>query len=119
MRKDLLADKLHEIFEDASGIEIDKASADLSFPEIGFDSLLLTQIATNLKKTFNVAITFRKLFEEYNSINLLADFLDKNLPAGQFEPVAAQQPVTIGYSSAPCANAKYAICNPNGSAMRH
>jgi amino acid adenylation domain-containing protein len=93
MRKDLLADKLHEIFEDASGIEIDKASADLSFPEIGFDSLLLTQIATNLKKTFNVAITFRKLFEEYNSINLLADFLNKNLPAGQFEPVAAQQPV--------------------------
>jgi amino acid adenylation domain-containing protein len=92
MRKDLLADKLHEIFEDASGIEIDKTSADLSFPEIGFDSLLLTQIATNLKKTFNVAITFRKLFEEYNSINLLADFLDKNLPAGQFEPVAAQQP---------------------------
>jgi amino acid adenylation domain-containing protein len=93
MRKDLLADKLHEIFEDASGIEIDKASADLSFPEIGFDSLLLTQIATNLKKTFNVAITFRKLFEEYNSINLLADFLDKNLPASQFEPVAAQQPI--------------------------
>ncbi|MCQ6959018.1 polyketide synthase [Mucilaginibacter aquariorum] len=93
MRKDLLADKLHEIFEDTSGIEIDKTSADLSFPEIGFDSLLLTQIATNLKKTFNIPITFRKLFEEYNSINLLANFLDKNLPAGQFEPAAAQQPV--------------------------
>ncbi|TEW65765.1 amino acid adenylation domain-containing protein [Mucilaginibacter phyllosphaerae] len=100
MRKDLLADKLQEIFEDASGIEIDNASADVSFPEIGFDSLLLTQIATNLKKTFNVPVTFRKLFEEYNSINLLADFLDKSLPAGVFEPVAAapqpkavQQPV--------------------------
>ncbi|MBB5395406.1 polyketide synthase [Mucilaginibacter sp. AK015] len=92
MRKDLLAGKLQEIFEDASGIEIGNASADLSFPEIGFDSLLLTQIATNLKKTFNVSITFRKLFEEYNSINLLADFLDKNLPAGQFEPQQAQRP---------------------------
>ncbi|WP_454801973.1 amino acid adenylation domain-containing protein [Mucilaginibacter phyllosphaerae] len=95
MRKDLLANKLQEIFEDASGIEIDNNSADISFPEIGFDSLLLTQIATNLKKTFNVPVTFRKLFEEYNSINLLADFLDKSLPAGVFEPVAAapvQQP---------------------------
>ncbi len=89
MRKDLLADKLQEIFEDASGIEIDNTSADVSFPEIGFDSLLLTQIATNIKKTFNVPVTFRKLFEEYNSINLLADFLDKSLPAGVFEPVAA------------------------------
>jgi glutamate-1-semialdehyde aminotransferase/malonyl CoA-acyl carrier protein transacylase/acyl carrier protein len=93
MRKDLLADKLYEIFEDASGIEIGKDAADLSFPEIGFDSLLLTQIASNLKKTFNVAITFRKLFEEYNSINLLADFLDKSLPAGMFEPIPAQQPI--------------------------
>ena len=89
MRKDLLADKLYGIFEDASGIEIGKDAADLSFPEIGFDSLLLTQIATNIKKTFNVPVTFRKLFEEYNSINLLSDFLDKNLPAGVFEPVAA------------------------------
>jgi amino acid adenylation domain-containing protein len=93
MRKDLLAEKLHEIFEDASGIEIDKDAADLSFPEIGFDSLLLTQIATNIKKTFNVPVTFRKLFEEYNSINLLADFLDTNLPAGHFEPARVQQPV--------------------------
>jgi acyl transferase domain-containing protein/glutamate-1-semialdehyde aminotransferase len=93
MRKDLLADKLYGIFEDSSGIEIEKDAADLSFPEIGFDSLLLTQIATNLKKTFNVPVTFRKLFEEYNSINLLADFLDKSLPADAFEPVPTQQPV--------------------------
>ncbi len=100
MRKDLLADKLQELFEDASGIEIDSASADVSFPEIGFDSLLLTQIATNIIKTFNVPVTFRKLFEEYNSINLLADFLDKSLPAGVFEPVPAAQPV-YNQSAAP------------------
>lgn len=100
MRKDLLADKLYEIFEDASGIEIEKDAADLSFPEIGFDSLLLTQIATNLKKTFNVPVTFRKLFEEYNSINLLADFLDKSLPAGQFEPAPVQQQPVYNQASA-------------------
>jgi amino acid adenylation domain-containing protein len=103
MRKDLLADKLYEIFEDASGIEIGKDTADLSFPEIGFDSLLLTQIATNLKKTFNVPVTFRKLFEEYNSINLLADFLDKSLPAGMFEPApqaAAPPPRQTVYTNA-------------------
>ncbi|TSD67381.1 amino acid adenylation domain-containing protein [Inquilinus sp. KBS0705] len=91
MRKDLLADKLKGIFEDASGIEMADAPADMSFAEIGFDSLLLTQIATNLKKEFSVPVTFRKLFEEYNSIDLLADFLDKNLPAGAYAPAA--QPV--------------------------
>lgn len=89
MRKELLTGKLKELFEDASGIEIDAASTDMNFIEIGFDSLLLTQIATNLKKEFNVPITFRKLFEEYNTIDLLAAHLDANLPAGAFQPQSA------------------------------
>jgi acyl transferase domain-containing protein len=45
-RKDILIDKLRAIFEDASGIEIDNSGTDMSFIEIGFDSLSLTQIAT-------------------------------------------------------------------------
>ncbi|UOE52115.1 amino acid adenylation domain-containing protein [Mucilaginibacter sp. SMC90] len=89
MRKDILIDKLKEIFEDAAGIEIDMAAAGMSFIEIGFDSLSLTQIATNLKKIFNVPITFRKLFEEYNSLELLAVYLDNNLPADAFQPQVA------------------------------
>ncbi|MFI5138429.1 MAG: amino acid adenylation domain-containing protein [Sphingobacteriales bacterium] len=96
MRQEILTGKLKELFEDASGIEIDDASADMNFIEIGFDSLLLTQIATNLKKEFNVPITFRKLFEEYNTIHLLAAYLDANLPAEAIKPQAApvqSQPV--------------------------
>ncbi len=96
MRQELLTGKLKELFEDASGIEIDGASADMNFIEIGFDSLLLTQIATNLKKEFNVPITFRKLFEEYNTIQSLAAYLDANLPAEAFNPQVApaqSQPV--------------------------
>ncbi|WP_121810366.1 polyketide synthase [Mucilaginibacter kameinonensis] len=89
MRKDILIDKLKEIFEDAAGIEIDMAATGMSFIEIGFDSLSLTQIATNLKKIFNVPITFRKLFEEYSSLELLAIYLDNNLPADAFQPQVA------------------------------
>jgi len=109
MRKELLTGKLKELFEDASGIEIDGASANTNFIEIGFDSLLLTQIATNLKKEFNVPITFRKLFEEYNTINSLAAYLDASLPAGAYQSVAAAQPVynysnTAAPVAAPTAN---------------
>ncbi|AYL95861.1 polyketide synthase [Mucilaginibacter celer] len=89
MRKDILIDKLKEVFEDAAGIEIDMAATGLSFIEIGFDSLSLTQIATNLKKIFSVPITFRKLFEEYNSLELLAAYLDTQLPADAFQPQVA------------------------------
>ncbi|WP_109607062.1 polyketide synthase [Mucilaginibacter oryzae] len=108
MRKDILIDKLKEVFEDAAGIEIDMAATSLSFIEIGFDSLSLTQIATNLKKTFNVPITFRKLFEEYNSIELLAAYLDAQLPADAFKPAPP-----------PAANAAYQQQNPAPAAAAH
>lgn len=90
LRKDLLIDKLKDIFEDTSGIDME--SADASFIEIGFDSLLLTQIATSLKKEFNVPITFRKLFEEYSSLDLLATYLDGVLPADKYQPMAQPTP---------------------------
>ncbi|TWR25885.1 amino acid adenylation domain-containing protein [Mucilaginibacter pallidiroseus] len=86
VRKDLLIDKLRDIFEDASGIDIDSPTT--SFVEIGFDSLLLTQMATNLKKEFNVTLTFRKLFEEYGSLAELATYLDQVLPADKYQPTA-------------------------------
>ena len=88
-RRAVLIDKLKEVFEVASGIDID--STDTGFVENGFDSLLLTQIATNLKKEFNVPITFRKLFEEHNTLDLLASYLDEVLPADKYQHAAPQQ----------------------------
>jgi acyl transferase domain-containing protein len=111
MRKELLTGKLKELFEDASGIEIDGALTDMNFIEIGFDSLLLTQIATNLKKEFNVPITFRKLFEEYNTIHLLAAHLDANLPAGAFQPQSAAANHQSVYNTA-AVPAPVAAANP-------
>jgi amino acid adenylation domain-containing protein len=86
MRKDILIRKVKEILDEASGIQIDDQDVKANFIEIGLDSLLLTQIAQTLKKEFALPITFRKLNEEYNSLDLLADYLDTNLPAEQFQP---------------------------------
>ncbi|MBS1600362.1 MAG: amino acid adenylation domain-containing protein [Bacteroidetes bacterium] len=91
MRKSALIDKVKNMLEDASGIEMEGVTPDMGFMEIGLDSLLLTQIALNLKKEFGLPITFRQLTEEYNSLDLLADFLDANLPKEQMQP----QPVAI------------------------
>jgi acyl transferase domain-containing protein len=89
-RKDLLISKLKKLFADASGIEMDATLTLVSFIEIGFDSILLMQMSTNLKKEYKVPITIRKLFEEYNTINLLATYLDANLPEGAFTPFSAK-----------------------------
>ncbi|MFB2121332.1 amino acid adenylation domain-containing protein [Parapedobacter sp. 2B3] len=90
MRKQSIISKVRDILDEASGITIDDTATHDNFIEIGLDSLLLTQVAQTLKKEFNLPITFRKLNEEYYSLDLLATYLDQHLPADQF---AAAQPV--------------------------
>ena len=93
-RKTILIEKLRVIFENASGIEMESVSPDKHFIEIGFDSLLLTQVALNCKKEFGQPISFRQLNETYSSLNLLAGYLDEHLPEERFreEPGATSSP---------------------------
>jgi glutamate-1-semialdehyde aminotransferase/malonyl CoA-acyl carrier protein transacylase len=81
MRKAALIDKVKAILENTSGIDLEGVSPEMGFMEIGLDSLLLTQVALNLKKEFGLPITFRQLTEEYGSLDLLANYLDRALPA--------------------------------------
>ncbi|PWS29198.1 type I polyketide synthase [Pedobacter yonginense] len=80
MRKDNLTAKVKQVLENASGIEMDGVESDANFLEIGLDSLLLTQVAISLKKEFGLPITFRKLNEEYPTIESLVAYLDENTP---------------------------------------
>jgi len=89
MRKDLLISKIKELLEDASGIDIAEAPLHASFIEIGFDSLLLTQVAQSLSRAFGITITFRMLNEDYHNLDRLGDYLDKLLPADAFQPSPA------------------------------
>ncbi|MBB2148390.1 polyketide synthase [Pedobacter gandavensis] len=81
MRKQSLISQIKDILENTSGIDMQDASAEISFIEMGLDSLLLTQIAIALKKSFHVPITFRQLNEEFSNLDLLANYLDQQLPA--------------------------------------
>ncbi|WP_179335209.1 polyketide synthase [Winogradskyella costae] len=102
MRKPLLLKKIADIIEDNSGIEIELNEADLNFLELGLDSLVLTQMAITCRNEFNTPVTFRQLNDEFGSPNLLAEHLDKVLPAEAFAPVvnviaseSVQQPVPV------------------------
>ena len=50
MRKPIILNKIAEIIEDNSGIEIEANEYNQSFLELGLDSLVLTQMAINLKE---------------------------------------------------------------------
>ncbi|HEV8441931.1 MAG TPA: aminotransferase class III-fold pyridoxal phosphate-dependent enzyme [Steroidobacteraceae bacterium] len=93
-RPNLIA-RLRDVFEDTSGVEMGDADPAASFVELGLDSLTLTQVALQLKKSFSVNVTFRHLMENYVSLETLADYLDQQLPpevaaAPAAVPVAAE-----------------------------
>lgn len=89
MRKNRLIGQVKQILENASGIELAEVPSDMSFIEMGLDSLLLTQVALILKKQFSVPITFRQLNEEFGTLDQLATYLIQKLPEETPSPMPA------------------------------
>lgn len=73
--------RLINILEEASGAEMKEDDLDLSYFEIGLDSLILTQVAFSLKKEFKVQISFKQLSGELNTPLLLLDYIVNNSEA--------------------------------------
>jgi amino acid adenylation domain-containing protein len=80
-RKERIIAELKAVMEDASGIELTTAPVDSTFPELGMDSLFLTQAALTISKKYGTKVTFRQLNEEYSTLGTLAAFIDAQLPA--------------------------------------
>ncbi len=91
-RKDRIIAELRSVMEEASGIELAAVNSDLSFMELGLDSLFLTQAALTLSKKYGTKLTFRQLNESFSSLNSLAGHIDKTLPA---ELPAAPMPASV------------------------
>lgn len=77
--------KVLEIIKNVSGNSYQSNAYSKHFLELGLDSLTLTQVSLNLKKEFNLPISFRQLNEDLVTLNLLADYLVKNLPQKSIE----------------------------------
>ncbi len=69
-------EKIIQLLEEATGFSESQLDYDTSFIQLGLDSLLLTQVALSIRRDLGVHITFRQLLEEYNSIRLLAQFVE-------------------------------------------
>jgi amino acid adenylation domain-containing protein len=104
MRKTTLLHRVQALLEDASGLDLAGATPDMSFLELGLDSLLLTQVALTLQREFSLPITFRQLNEEYATLERLVAHLDQKLPAEAPAPVAAPvAPAAVAAQAVPVA----------------
>lgn len=94
-RRERLIGQLRGLFENVAGFDMADADVDTNFIELGLDSLMLTQVAVQLQKTFDMPIGFRQLMGDCSSLDRLAAMLDEALPAEAAAPapVAVAQPV--------------------------
>ena len=89
MKHTLLLSRIASVLADAADVDLTPAQADHTFLELGLDSLLLTQVALTLKKSFGVPVTFRQLNESLTTPAALADYLAAQLPPEVALPVPA------------------------------
>jgi amino acid adenylation domain-containing protein len=93
-RRERLAESLRETLEQISGLDIAPTDSGSSFVELGFDSLVLTQVAMAITKAHGVKITFRQLLEVHTTLDRVVQHLDHALPA-EPEPTPAPAPATL------------------------
>ena len=87
-RQDRLHTELAETIDGVCGIAIGTDERQAAFVDLGLDSLLLTQLALQLKRHFGTPISFRQLMTDLPTPAALVEHLDKVLPADAFAAAA-------------------------------
>ena len=88
---DGIRESIAEILQDVSGETVDPA-ATVTFLELGFDSLLLSQVAQQIQRRLKVKIAFRQLLGDLSTIHALERFIRAEAPAAVKRPVATSAP---------------------------
>ena len=78
-RTDRLLGELTALLSDQSGVPTANIAPDVTFLDLGFDSLFLTQAGTAIGRKFGVKITFRTLLEDAPTPASLAALLDQKM----------------------------------------
>lgn len=97
-----MLDQVREVLEGLSGIPAEEMEPRLSFLELGFDSLLLTQAAREISKAFGTAIAFRDLMQNFPTLGQLVGHLEKHgSPATRSAPVPSTTNIVVQAAPAP------------------
>jgi iturin family lipopeptide synthetase A len=88
-RREAILTMLYSIVYKLIGIETSEKDIQVSFFELGVDSLLIIQFTQAIQDECGLRIPFRLLFEELNTLEAVSRYLDAELPEEMFasEPV--------------------------------
>src|SRR5271168_2831526 len=108
---DAMLKDLKALITDLSGTDLTDAEADASFPELGFDSLFLTQLTQGIQSKYRVKLTFRQIMESYPTLDSLAGHL-KDAVAPNLQPAQVVAPVAAAPTAQVPAPAVFAQIGP-------
>jgi glutamate-1-semialdehyde aminotransferase/aryl carrier-like protein len=80
LRAQRVLTRLRTVASELSGCDPAELDDGSTFLELGFDSLFLTQLATEFQREYGLRITFRQLFDELPTLRALAEHIDAQLP---------------------------------------
>lgn len=89
------------LFIEVTGLDLIAQDGNKTFPEVGLDSLLLTQIAVALQESFDVAINIKDLVNATNTINKVIQFIDARAPRRDGATVRAESGAIQGAGGLP------------------
>jgi len=100
-RKESIAAMLQALLSELSGLSVRQMAHTITFMEMGFDSLFLTQASQAIEQRLGVRVAFADLLEKFSTLDLLAEHLDQTIPPDKDltsppEPKGAPVPVGPG-----------------------
>ena len=98
--------ELASLLTEMSGEVPDTSNPDVTFWDLGYDSLFMGQVSRQLRRRYDVTISFRQIMSDYPTLPALAQFLDGALPADpapEVAPAAAPVAAVSQVAAAPAA----------------
>jgi amino acid adenylation domain-containing protein len=71
--------EIKDLCEELTGTRIDETLRDVAFLQLGFDHVLLTLIAQEIQRKYNVVVSFRNLVDGQSSLRMLVYYLAEHL----------------------------------------
>ncbi len=87
-RRAELKRQLTALLADVAGLAASELRPDQALVEQGLDSLSLTQATLEIDRVFGLRLRFRRLMEDLDTVDRLADALHAELPPKRFAPTA-------------------------------
>lgn len=74
---DVFSQKIQEIILNATGVQM--PDGQVTFSEMGLDSLILTQLGSKFRNEFGIPLTFKQLNEDIQSVDQIAAYVEANI----------------------------------------